>query len=181
MVLLLAPRQGGRRDAAGLTLVEVVLAIVILGLTVPVLLTLAGSVAPPFFQAEAMSRALQLAHALESEVISQRFDELLEKSGLNWSATLGPDAGEMDRSMYDDVDDFHGFSETLIGVFSGYTRSVSVVYATNLGPYLIGDAVSKFSENSYKRITLRVIGPVGVDLSYSILATPANSQGAPAP
>lgn len=164
--------------AAGVTLVELVLAIVILGLVVPILLALGSSVAFRFYQAEVRARAAQLAHRLESTVISRRFDELLQKSGGSWSATLGPESGEISAS-YDDVDDFHGFSETLTGGLAGYTLSVSVTYAaTDMVNRVI--AASGSAGNDYKLITVRVVGPLGVDVSYDVLATTANSQGAPA-
>ncbi len=171
-----------RPSPSGVTLIEVVLAIVIVGTVIPVLLTLHASVARPAVQAEMMIRAGDLAHALLEEIESKRFDEQLEPepgaSGM-WTTPLGPEAGET-RTTYDDVDDFHGFSETLTGGLIGFSRSVQVEYLAPFDPSGGPPVALPVGQTArYKRITVTASGPADVSFQLAGLATLANSQMAP--
>ena len=55
---------------------------------------------------------------------------LTKNANSNWSETLGVVTGETvgTKSTYDDVDDFHGWSETMSSPYSGFVRAVSVTY-----------------------------------------------------
>ena len=170
--------------ASGVTLIELVLVITVMSVAAPALWSFSTLVTRPYFQVSALARATQLAHSLLEEVLSQRFDELLEPSGGNWSA-VGPDPGESDRSRYDDVDDFDGFSEAMTGGLAGFTRSVEVVYVGFAAgvcpcPPVVPAAPNGPTSESYKQITVTVTGPESVSMQLVGLATTANSQGVPA-
>ena len=197
-----------KRTEKGITFLELVVAMVILGLAVPVILNLFAAVGRPYVQAETLARSTLLAADLLEEVLSQRFDELLERTpgDDNWTlmVNLGPDyssevAGT--PSTFDDVDDFHGFSDNPAG---GFTRSVSVKYVDgelpNIGTptALITDPLasrldwpdrfigSAYADDAasgttdYKQITVTVAGPEGVGITLVGLATLVNSREAPA-
>jgi hypothetical protein len=164
------------RRSDGITLFELILAILILGIAVPAVLNLLSSVARNYGQTENWLRANSLGRSLLEEILSKRFDERLSPSGGNWS-TLGPDAGETGSSLYDDVDDFQGFSQTMASPLVGFTRSVQVTYLQSSGLQLLVDP-SPSSPSPYKRITVTVTGPTGASVSLVGLATTANSQGA---
>ncbi len=161
----------------GLTLIELILAMVILAVAVPIILNLMGSVARGYGQEENWVRAGSLARSMLEEILSKRFDELLAPVGGNWSI-LGPD-GETapPTSNYDDVDDFHGFNQVMTGSFVGFTRSVQVSYLQASGLTLTEVAGSPHP-HPYKRITVTVTGPAGASVTLVGLATTANSQGA---
>lgn len=165
------------RWADGLTLMELLLAILILGIAVPVVLNLGAFVARSYGQTENWVRANSLARGLLEEILSQRFDELLAPTGGNWSA-LGPDSGEVRSppctpACYDDVDDYHGLTETVSGI-TGLTRSVQVTYMQSIGLQLTPTSATS---HPYKRITVTVTGPTGVRVDLVGLATTINSEG----
>jgi MSHA pilin protein MshD len=80
-------------------------------------------------------RANMLAEALLQEILSKPYKDP------QGTTTWGPDAGETSRSLFDDVNDYHGYTDgpsnlaDASGVaypteFQGYTRSVTVVLTT---------------------------------------------------
>jgi len=189
-----------------MTLIEVILAIVILSVAVTADLTLLAQVGHDSVRSEVMVRATGLGQGLMEQILSKRYDELLEITGGNWS-TLGLDLGEIpgDVSTFDDVDDFNGFSETLTGSLAGFTRSVQVYYLfpvlADSIPYVPPPAallqgwwegqtawaealsninpVTRYNGN-IKLIAVTVAHPAtGVSLVFYGLATTLNSQGFP--
>ncbi|MBI3333390.1 MAG: prepilin-type N-terminal cleavage/methylation domain-containing protein [Candidatus Omnitrophica bacterium] len=163
------------KDRRGLTLVELVVAITIMGLSVPVLLTLFAFVAKPSAQTDSIIRCTELAHALMDQVTSKWYDELTAKDvNGDWSV-IGPDTGETGSSLYDDVDDYNGFSEALTGNLAGFTRTVVVQYAAVSGMVVVADTSRT---NNYKLITVTVTGPGGGSAQVVNLATTANNQQA---
>jgi prepilin-type N-terminal cleavage/methylation domain-containing protein len=121
-----------KRKNKGITLIEMVAVIVVLGISVPVLLTMWSDVAWRSSRSEAMADAMFYAQQLMEEIKSRRFDE---NAVSPWSSNLGPD-GEA-YAAYDDVDDFNGYSETISG--TPYNRCVTVDYVTLSGTTWTGN------------------------------------------
>lgn len=111
----------GNRQA-GLTIVEIVVTIVILGIA---LVAVAGMVGAGFTQSGNTlmeTRAAALGYSYLEEIIGRRYDERTHRSGTppcfglvgaarcTAEASFGPDGGET-RRRFDDVDDFHGLAE----------------------------------------------------------------------
>ncbi|MFQ5414623.1 MAG: hypothetical protein ACE5E6_09220 [Phycisphaerae bacterium] len=82
-------------------------------------------------EAVRMTRAAELAEALMDEILALPYDDP------NGASALGPEAGETARSLYDNVDDYHGFSEaagavadatgtTYAAAYAAFDRSVTV-------------------------------------------------------
>ncbi len=114
----------------GLTLIEMLAIIVILGLSIPVLLTMWADVAWRSARSERLADASFYAQQLMEEVKSKRFDD---HSGQPWtnSASFGVDAGEnsANRATFNDTDDFVGATDANITTpATGFTRSVAVDY-----------------------------------------------------
>jgi MSHA pilin protein MshD len=111
-----------KREASnGFTLVEMILTIVILAIA---LVSIAGMVSLGISNSANTlieARATALAESYLDEVMGRRFDERSAASGRSpcftlgggrpCSTTMGPDGGETSRDRYDDVDDYHNFSE----------------------------------------------------------------------
>jgi hypothetical protein len=124
----------GHRRHYGLTLAETLIASVLL-LTTAVAVTqalVAGHV-----QAEDAwhrARAIELAQSLLEEVVRLPFNDL---DGISQP---GPESGETTRSAFDNLDDFHNFSEAgeladasgeLLGeAYQDFARSVTVTAST---------------------------------------------------
>ena len=133
---------------SGVSLIELVAVIVVVGIAVPALLTVWADISWRSVRSEALSDSALYAHDLMEEIRSKRFDEA-DETPWTASAQFGPDPGETTRNLYDDVDDFNGFSET---VAAGYVCSAAVGYMQLNGA--VWQAASGVTD--FKRITVTV-------------------------
>lgn len=140
----------------GFILVEVTIAYVLLIFALIALL-------PVFImaiRAGTMSVKLQTAAYLSTELIEEirlrKWDELTPASPAHIPApsALGPDAGETDKSLFDDIDDFNGWNEVgaldplggALPDFKSYARTVTVAYVdANLNDSLTATDYKKVS------------------------------------
>jgi len=105
----------------GVTLVELIAVIIVLGLAIPTLLMLFSQVNLQSVETEGIAIGTFFAEELMEEIRSKQFEDPNQTPG------FGPEGGESGRADYDDVDDFTGYSENHPSL--GYSRSVSVEYA----------------------------------------------------
>ena len=105
----------------GLTIIELVVVIVVLGLAIPPLLTSWANIGWRSVRSESLADATFYVQALMEEIKSKSFDE---NSSSPWSSSLGPESGESrtgtGASAYDDVDDYI-ISNGPLPNASGYT------------------------------------------------------------
>jgi type II secretory pathway pseudopilin PulG len=157
MIAVGAPARDSRRTPRGLTLVEAVVSIVIVSVMLVAALSTVAAARTTQGRTADRARAQLLAQALMAEILQHSYNDPDVPSG-----TLGPEAGEAatgNRSLFNDVDDWHGWSAcppqnkdgTEIPDLSGWCRSVVVEWAdpTNL------TRVAK-SDSGVKRITVIV-------------------------
>lgn len=150
------------RCKRGFTFLEIVLAVALLAVALPPLLHLFAETAVTGAKVDSLPRASALASELMEEIKSRKFDELASKNGNgNWSTSLGIDAGEnaANKSTFDDVDDFNGWSQNFGPNFSNYTATVSVSYVSSNDlntPMTIPGPVPNNWTPSYKRIVVTV-------------------------
>lgn len=128
----------------GFTLPEVLLASAILTFTVA---ALAQSIVAGQMQTYAAlhdARAISLAESLLDEVLALPYDDP------DGASTAGPEAGEVVRADFDNLDDYHGYTQTPTTIvdptgvaypddFQQFTRTVTVVYGTLTIAELGGD------------------------------------------
>jgi len=138
----------------GFSLIELIISMVILAFAALSMMQLFSNLGTQQVGSDHRRTASLLAHELMEEIGSKRFDELTAKNAGNWSV-IGIDTGESssDKSTFDDVDDFNGWTENLTGNFSGFTRTATVIYVTsaNLNP-----GSSQPVTNDYKRVNVQV-------------------------
>lgn len=136
-------------------MVEVVVAIVIVGLMYVAAMNTLGATRVGHYKIARQQRALLLAHGLMAEITQQPYWDPVNQAG------LGPAAEETvpgDRSLYDDVDDYTGWSaappETKDGTpltgYDDWRRDVKVVW---IDPSTLNEVGS---ESGVKRITVTV-------------------------
>ena len=78
----------------------------------------------------------------------------------SWSTTLGTE-GEASWSEYDDVDDFNGVSEVPDDIYTGITKTITVVYVDINATTWAVTSPSGSPSTDYKEITVRVNIPGG--------------------
>jgi len=126
--------QHRRISSRGFTLYEALTASVVLALAV---IAIAGSLGASYKESSAREEsaaALDLARELMEDVAAKPMDPTGTTNALGWSS------GQHDRTQYDTLDDFDGYTDTSssIGTSSGgsidagngevYTRAVSITW-----------------------------------------------------
>jgi len=147
------------RKVAGFTLVEVVVAIFILGVGLASVLSLMSHILPLHGQSADATVALSLAQQLLAEMDTQPFEDPDE------TAAFGLEPGELPgdgtRAAFDDVDDYSGWAATppvdraglAIPGAAGLARQVAV---HNVNEWLPDGEMSNGTTGA-KRITVTVI------------------------
>jgi len=161
----LIPGKFKGQISGGFTYLEVMVAVVVLGLVLIPLLSqfyigFQGNVT-----AELVTQATDLANELMEEMKVRRFDENMFPDEPVSPASLGIDSGENanDRATFDDIDDYDGWQKSppqeldgsLLSDFSQFTRAVSVEYVNVNGADWVSSGVSTY----YKKITITVSHP----------------------
>ncbi len=103
----------GRR---GISLAECIIALTILPLAVSAIAYAVVAGQQESAEALRQERAATLAEALMEEILSKPY---ADPQG---ATTLGPDAGETSRTLYDNMDDYHGHTEP-----AGAVRNAALV------------------------------------------------------
>ncbi|PHR64298.1 MAG: pili assembly chaperone [Idiomarina sp.] len=169
---------------AGFTLIEIVIAIVVLAVSLLVLTTLIFPQARNSTEQVFQARAIELGNSLINEIMARGFDENSDISGgivrcgeftqpdCTAPTNLGPEAGET-RPDFDDVDDYHLLHltepniESALGVditdeYIGFSYVIEVCYAT-----LQGECVGSIQD--VKRITVTIESPNNDTVTMSSL------------
>jgi len=135
------------------TLVEAVIATVIVSVMLVAALGTVGTSRLVQQKVSLSSRGRLLAESLLAEIIQQAYQDPDE------TVAFGAESGEKtnNRSDFDDVDDYHGWSQSppktksgsAIPASTGWTRTVTVVWVDPAAP-----AQTETSESGAKRITV---------------------------
>lgn len=135
-----APRSRSA-SKSGTTLVEAVIATLILAFAVSAVATALMAGTQQSYEALDASLAADLAQGVMEEIIALPYNDP------DGSGAIGPDAGETDRTLFDNMDDYHGFSEVAGAVsdaqgtaypslYDRFDRTVSVQPTTVESPSL---------------------------------------------
>jgi type II secretory pathway pseudopilin PulG len=143
-----------------MTLVEAVIAMVIVGVMLVAALSAVGSSARAKRSQSERCLGAHLARDLMAEALQASYHDP------DGAAALGPDATEPHgvRRAWDDVDDYHGWSAsppqssdgTALGWAEGWTREVAVEWVRP------SDLAACGSDEGLKRITVTAVGPTGI-------------------
>jgi type II secretory pathway pseudopilin PulG len=162
---------GGLRWHTALTLVETVVSAALVGIMLVAALNTVSAARLGQRALDERRQGYELAAALLAEILAQPYaDETQLESlrtqilldGQKVTQTLGPESGEagVNRSKFDDVDDYHGWSEsppqhqdgTVLTALSGWKRCVTVEFVSG------GDAhTTTTQDEGAKRITVSVV------------------------
>ena len=141
-------RTGHR--ARGFTLAEALLAAAILSFSVAAIAQAVVAGQMHTYEALHQLRGMTLAEALMEEILAQPWDDP------NDTSAPGPEADELNRTLLDNMDDYHGFTEAAGDVadaagqvygskFTRFARSATVAAATKAITELGGDDIDGLS------------------------------------
>jgi len=143
----------------GITLVEVIVSTMLVGLVLVGAMNGVGSVLKTWRAGEQRHDGLNLCQQLMMEILQQRYEEPDDP------VQFGRESSESggDRGLWDDIDDYHGWSSApedasgnpLAG-YGNWTRSVTVELAQLADP-----TQTAVSDEGLKRITVTVTDPSG--------------------
>jgi len=168
-----------RTGANGFTLVEAVIASVIVGVMLVAALNTLG--------ASARARRIQATRSQGPALAGQLMAEILQMpySDPDRSPRFGPEGSEhaRPRSRYDDVDDYHNWSacppqmkdRTVLTDLAGWRREVTVAYADPADP-----ASGVGSDQGLKRITVTVTDPSGKQVCLVAIRSDVGAYDQPA-
>jgi MSHA pilin protein MshD len=152
------------QGSKGFSLIELIISIVVLGIALGALSSSlfvgVGRSADPLWQ----SKATQLSQTYLDEILSMRYqeDSPLGGGAVGTCSIAGSEAGESSRSLYDDVDDYHGLSEqadfldtTTSSNYAGYTVNIAVT-------------CNEVATNS-KLIAVTITSPTNQNLVFSVI------------
>lgn len=152
----LEPQRVGTRSRChhrGVTLVETVLSLLIIGGAYVALLNTVGSARTAYAASAQRQIGMVLAEDLMAEILAQTdYEE---------GNSIGTDSGESNgnRSLFDDIDDYDGWSQTppvdrdgnAIAGAQGYTREVDVVWVGSMWA-----STTRAWDEGTKRITVTI-------------------------
>ncbi|MCP5162534.1 MAG: type II secretion system protein [Hahellaceae bacterium] len=153
-----------------MTLVELVITIVVISIAMVAVLTAfsgaMGRSADPLWR----NKTLKLAQLYLDEMTTKKFDETTPVGGVPASTAVtcsGLGAEEADRSLYDDVDDYHNLNETpplnqkggALNGYAGYRVQVSVTCS--------GTLVGAADDSQIKKISLTITPPGEAPVLFS--------------
>lgn len=142
----------GRR---GLTLTECMLALVILPLAVTAIAYAITAGQTQSAEALRQERAAMLAEALMEEILAKPYDD---PGGVN---NLGPESGETTRTLFDNMDDYNGYTEAP----GALKDATGALYPSDFQRF--GRSVTC----SYTSITLSGLGSTTNGLSITVKVT----------
>jgi len=132
------------------TLLELIIILVVFALVMPPFLISLNTSTLKLAQAEVMTTSVIVGRSLLEEIISKGFDANTTNP---WTPILdfGDDneGGPTNREDFDDIDDYHGFTEN---VGNGFTRTANIYY---VDPSINLDT-SQSHVTDYKRVDVTV-------------------------
>ena len=169
----------------GFTLIEVIIGIVVFAISLAIIVSLILPTDKNSADQIHQIKASALAQALMDDIMSRAFDENSDMAGGAkrcdedkdgngsvepselCSSVFGPDSGESDRSLYDDVDDFNGYSLQVDAIddpldqgYSSFTINVTVSYA--------GTQLGLSNNRLAKLVAVTVTTPFKTDIEFSV-------------
>ncbi|MDP4115141.1 MAG: hypothetical protein Q8903_03355 [Bacteroidota bacterium] len=122
-------------------------------------------------ESEYTIEAVSLAESYLERAIGESFDQqtiyAAVSSTSSLSTTLGPEAGETNINLFNDFDDYNGYTTTATTQRATYNVSISVVYVADTNP-----SVTSGSKTWHKKMTVTVSNsymtvPVTMNYIYS--------------
>ena len=177
----------GMKSSAGITIIEMVIVIVVLGIALVVITQMLGQNTIRGAYTYDETKAIELAQSYSSEIKAKRYDENSPVGGVppcdgvsggngctaNSNSALGPDTGESARTAFDDVDDYDDLDEgsgsgnSLLDA-EGNSRTGYQNFRVQVQVTYSGDAAPRSgSVSDSKKVVLTITQPNGEALDFT--------------
>ena len=136
----------------GFTFIEVIIVMIILSLSFMIFLQALNTGKSVRARSELRTVQSVIMNSMQNQIRARQFDE---GSGPTWTApdALGKDGNEANLSDFDDIDDFHLYSENEVSDHPAFALSVSVTYADLASGFNVPDPDQ---QTDFKRVTVTV-------------------------
>lgn len=169
--------MSSRRNSRGVTLIETVVSIVVLGVALPPLIALFHEIASHTPDDLHQRAALAYADGLMEEILSKEYEDPSEPR-----SSFGTE--EVLRSSYDDVDDYDGMNNSpprhldgsVLGDYGGFTRSVEVHNVTGANPDPLAPEVDGSTALKRIRVTVAWTSGRAGEVTLTMLRAPLGSS-----
>lgn len=175
----------------GFTLIEIIIGIVVFAISLAVIIPYLAPAEENSADQIHQIKAAQLAQALMDDIMSRAFDENSDMAGgllrcdedqndsgsveadERCSTVMGPDSGETSRSLFDDVDDFNNYGQTITAstTTDGNLDSSYQNFTINVTVDYDGRIEVRLAKRLAKRITIVVTTPLGTEIAFSVYKT----------
>ena len=135
--------------AKGLTLVEVMVALILLTLSFMVFLQALNTGKTVRAHSELRTVQSVIMNSLENQIRARRYDE---NTAAPWASTLGKESGETAIMHFDDIDDFHQYTIDEVSEHPAFGVSVAVTYVSAGS----GFHTAQSNQTDYKSVMVRV-------------------------
>ena len=174
------PNKPSLANSRGFTLIELIVGIVVLSISLSIVSTLIAPAEQKSADQILQVKAAELGQSFLNDISSRAFDENSDMAGglvrcgepndgsndCTAQANFGPEAGENDRGLFNDVDDFDNYSllinanaEGLDSSYNNFTIDVQVIYD--------GLSLGLANNLNAKRITVTVTTPLGTAIEFA--------------
>lgn len=141
----------------GFTIVEASIAVLLVGILLTASIGTVGALAQSRRVQADRRGGYALAEQLMTEIMATAFADP------DQTPSFGPETGESSRALFDDVDDYNGYSAspptardgTALTGYTGWTRSVVVAFVNPASPDVV------VASSTLKKITVTVTSPTG--------------------
>ena len=163
--LATSPAKASRdrlRSRGGLTLVEVSISTLIVGLLMVASLQSVANIGRTWTITNQLVDGQGLAQELIREILAQGYSDPTDPNATTW----GLETGETTRATFDDIDDYSGWTEspvknaagTALAGYTGWTRSV-LVDKLNADSYIT--VPNNSADQGLRAVTVTVTSPTG--------------------
>jgi MSHA pilin protein MshD len=180
------PPSSYSKNISGFTLIEIIVGIVVLSISLSIVSTLIAPAEQKSADQILQVKAAELGQSFLNDISARAFDQNSDMAGgiercgepnevSNPCTTLlgpedgnggRPDNGEIERGLFNDVDDFDNYSqkftgndEALAGGYDNFTIDIEVIYD--------GLSLGLSSNRNAKKITVSVTTPLGTEIQFA--------------
>ena len=153
--------MNNQRHQSGFTLIEVIIFIVVVSAGLAGILSVSTTVVKSSADPMARKQTIAIAESLLEEILLKEYCDPDTLDSTTTPPTCGAHTTEASRNLYDDVDDYNGYS-TVGGITDVLGSAAPGLSAYNITPAVVVASSTDLTGVTAKKVTVSVTGPNGV-------------------